>query len=89
MPVVMLCDVIETVIPMYGCFLYPAERLPLPLIALSAACNMLKWTLFMVCNVALSFLFFTSVLKAAVKKKEKLFKKDTRTKKKVSAKKKE
>ena len=89
MPIVMLCDVVETSIPLYGCFISP-ERLPLPLISLSAACNKLKWTLFMVCNVVLCFLFFASVLKAAVKKKEKMFdKKDTTKTKKKTAKKKD
>jgi hypothetical protein len=90
MPLVMFCDVVETIIPLYGCFLFPKERLPLPLIALSAACNKLKWTLFMVCNVVLSFLFFAAVLKMAVKKKKKMFnKKNTTKSKKKNAKKKE
>lgn len=79
MPVIMLCDVVETVIPAYGCFLYPSERLPTLLIHVSAAANRLKWTLFVVSNVVLSFLFFTSLLKAAVKKKEKLQKKKKET----------
>jgi len=64
MPVVMLCDVVETIIPLYGCFLYPEERLPTLLIHLSSAASRLKWTLFIVSNVVLSFLFFSSFLKS-------------------------
>ena len=70
-PVIMLCDVVETAIPAYGCVLYPEKRLPVILIQIAAAASRLKWTLFIVCNVALSFLFFSSVLKAAVKKRKK------------------
>lgn len=89
MPVVMLCDVIETATSLYGCVLFPEKRLPALLIQIGGAANRLKWTLFTVCNVALSFLFFSSVLKSAVKKKKEQKENAKKAIKKKAAKKKE
>ena len=71
MPFVMLCDVVETIIPAYGCILYPESRLPAVLIQISAAASRLKWITFVASNVILSFLFSASLLKPTGETKDK------------------
>jgi hypothetical protein len=62
-PLVMMLDVVETVIPAYGCFLYPEERLSAKLIHVASFANQLKWIVFHFGFVLLGILFVISKVK--------------------------
>lgn len=64
-PLVMMLDVVETVIPAYGCFLYPEERLSTQLIQVSSFANQLKWIIFSFSLALLVVLFAISKMKSA------------------------
>jgi hypothetical protein len=62
-PLVMMLDVVETVIPAYGCFLYPEERLSNQMIHVASFANQLKWVIFNSGLVLLVVLFAISKMK--------------------------
>jgi hypothetical protein len=64
-PLLMMLDVVETVIPAYGCFLYPEERLSTELIQVSSLANQLKWVIFGCSLILLVVLFAMSKMKPA------------------------
>ena len=65
-PLTMMFDVIETLIPAYGCFLYPDERLSTELIQVSSLANQLKWVIFGFSLILSVVLFAMSKMKPAV-----------------------
>jgi hypothetical protein len=64
-PLVMMLDVVETLIPAYGCFLYPEERLSTELIQVSSLANQLKWVIFGFSLILSVVLFAMSKMKPA------------------------